>query len=332
MGGESIMGNMWETIRLLIIVILSILGTSFIAIFIYKYKHEKLLQNLEDMLEEGIKGTFKERIYDESKLSAVEHQMAKYIANCSASATHLKKEKNHIETLIADISHQTKTPIANILLYAQLLKEQEMEESGRTCVEVLTQNAEKLNFLITALVKLSRLETGIIQLALKEEGLEEFIKKSVEQVQFKARQKSIDIKVEIQDHARAYFDMKWTMEAVSNLLDNAIKYSSSNTCITIKVESYEFFVRIDIKDEGIGIQEEEHSKIFQRFYRSYEVANEEGVGIGLYLAREIISNEGGYIKLSSKVGEGSTFSVFLPILHEENRKKNSMKDEIFQSC
>ena len=102
-----------------------------------------------------------------------------------------------------------------------------------------------------------------------------------------------------------------TLEAISNIVDNAIKYTPDGS-IDISMREYEMFVRVDIQDTGIGIPEEEQAKVFGRFYRSVDTGVLEGVGLGLFLARQIISGEGGYIKLSSTVGEGTTFSVFLP--------------------
>ena len=109
----------------------------------------------------------------------------------------------------------------------------------------------------------------------------------------------------------ATFDSKWTTEALANIVDNAVKYTEHGT-ITISAVSYEMFARIDISDTGAGISESEQSKIFTRFYRSKNVREQEGVGIGLYLARQIISGESGYIKVASGPRKGSTFSVFLP--------------------
>ena len=126
----------------------------------------------------------------------------------------------------------------------------------------------------------------------------------------KAEKKGLKLELNKTD-AKAVIDAKWTHEALANIVDNAIKYTD-NGSIKISVTPYEMFVRVDIKDTGIGISEEEHPKIFKRFYRGTEVKQKEGVGIGLHLAREIISEEGGYIKLSSVPCEGSTFSVFLP--------------------
>ena len=133
---------------------------------------------------------------------------------------------------------------------------------------------------------------------------------AVKETESKARTKGLELILHDMDE-KAYFDSKWTLEAICNILDNAVKYTNEGS-ISLSVTAYEMFVRIDIKDSGIGIKEEEFSKIFSRFYRSEDTKNMEGVGIGLYLSRQIISGEGGYIKVSSVYGQGSTFSVFLP--------------------
>ncbi|MEN6347940.1 MAG: HAMP domain-containing sensor histidine kinase, partial [Syntrophomonas sp.] len=213
--------------------------------------------------------------------------------------------------LISDISHQTKTPIANILLYSQLLSEHELPEDCTVCVQALSAQAEKLNFLISALVKTSRLETGIITVTPKQEAVQRILNEAREQIMPKANARGISIVME-DTEIKACFDLKWTTEAIYNIIDNAVKYTESGGSITIKAIPYELFCRIDITDNGIGIREDEQSKIFTRFYRSGAVNDQEGVGIGLFLTREIVAAEGGYIKVSSVPGSGSTFSVFLP--------------------
>ena len=112
--------------------------------------------------------------------------------------------------------------------------------------------------------------------------------------------------------ASAYFDPKWTQEALGNLIDNAIKYTPAGGSVTVSVTPYELFCRIDVADTGPGIPEDEQARIFERFYRSPTVRDEQGVGLGLYLAREIAAANGGYIKVTSRLGKGSTFSLFLP--------------------
>ncbi len=160
-------------------------------------------------------------------------------------------------------------------------------------------------------MKTSRLETGIITVAPKQEAVQRLLDEAREQIQPRAEAKNISITLEAADMS-AFFDLKWTAEAIYNILDNAVKYTKSGGSIVVKALSYELFCRIDIIDNGMGIAEHEHSKIFARFYRSADAGNQEGVGIGLFLAREIVAAEGGYLKVSSRRGSGSTFSVFLP--------------------
>ena len=282
------------------------------AIFVASARRaeRKVLSKLNEMLDIAINGTFTENTFDESALSAVEAKMARFLSSCAVSSKNLSDEKNKIKELISDISHQTKTPIANILLYTQLLKECQLPVDCVIQVDTLSVQAEKLSFLIESLVKTSRLETGIITITSQKGNVGELVKAAVSQAEAKAKAKDMAIYVETSE-CTAYFDKKWTAEAIYNILDNAVKYSPNGSKINISIISYELFCRVDIADEGLGISEDEQSRVFARFYRSAEVTNCEGVGIGLFLAREIITSGGGYIKLSSTPGKGSVFSVFL---------------------
>ncbi len=277
-----------------------------------RLKNRRLLQRIGRMIDEAIMGSFVEEVYDETQLSALETKMSHYLTACTVSARNLQREKNKIHTLISDISHQTKTPISNILLYAQLLSEEELSEKTKEKLSALASQAEKLDFLIASMIKASRLETGIISIASRKNSLEELLTSAMEEIRPKAEMRFIQIQTEAWE-GEAVFDLRWMTEALYNILDNAVKYSPENSVITIAVRYYEAFYRIDIKDEGIGIAEEEHSKIFTRFYRSQAVSAFEGIGIGLYLSREIVTACGGFLQVSSKLGRGSTFSIFLPV-------------------
>ena len=282
-----------------------------LVIFINHLRTKKTIDTIENMLNEAAKGNFSEKSFDETRLSSLETRFAHYLSASVVSARNLEKDK--IKSLIADISHQTKTPIANLLLYSELLLEDDTDNLSVQMRENIVQlhaQSEKLQFLIASLVKLSRLENGILQLSPQEEALKSMLTLAVKETEFKARAKGLELILHDTDE-KAYFDSKWTLEAICNILDNALKYTNEGT-ISLSVTAYEMFVRIDIKDSGIGIKEEELPKIFSRFYRSEDTKNMEGVGIGLYLSRQILSEEGGYIKVSSVYGQGSTFSVFLP--------------------
>ncbi len=222
------------------------------------------------------------------------------------------EEKDRIKALIADISHQTKTPIANILIYTELLKEQELTDEARQNVELLETQTQKLNFLIASLVKLSRLETGIIALHPRENYVAGLLEEVYRQFHHKADEKGLYLRVETQgmQETTAVFDEKWTREALGNVIDNAVKNTKTGG-VTVLIKPYEMFVGIEVADTGIGISEEEQAKIFGRFYRTVEVSGEEGVGIGLYLTRQILQMEGGYIKVVSEAGKGTKFTLYL---------------------
>ena len=272
---------------------------------------KRVMKNLNRMLDAAMAGTFAEQDFDESLLSAVESRFAHYLAANAVSAQKLQEEKDKIKTLIADISHQTKTPAANILLYTQLLAEQDLSPEGRDCAAALEGQVEKLCALIEALVKTSRLEAGILALHPKAGPLASMLEDAAAQFVPKAAEKGIALTLAHTD-ASAVFDPKWTAEAVCNLLDNAVKYTPAGGTVAVEVIPYQMFCRISITDSGPGIPEEERAKVFQRFYRSPAAYEAEGVGIGLHLARQIAEGQGGYIKVSSRPGRGSCFSLYLP--------------------
>lgn len=276
-----------------------------------RWRTRRLLKRLNHMLDEAIRGDFAERDFDESLLSAVETRLAHYLSASSLSARNVQEEKDKIKALIADISHQTKTPIANVLLYTQLLAEQDLPPESRACVKALAGQAEKLQSLIEALVKTSRLETGILAFHPAAAPLAPMLESAVAQFAPKAAEKGLVLTL-VPTDATAVFDAKWTAEAVCNLLDNAVKYTPAGGSIIVQAIAYEMFCRVNVTDTGPGIPEEEQSKVFQRFYRSTAAHEAEGVGIGLYLARQIAEGQGGYIKVASRPGKGAKFSLYLP--------------------
>ena len=276
-----------------------------------RWKLKRAMRELNEMLDAAIRDEFQETALDESMRSSVEAKLADYLSASAVSARKVKAEKASIEALISDISHQTKTPLANILLYTQLLSEQELSESGQSCAAALEGQTKKLQTLIDSLVKLSRLESGILTFHPQPGPLSPMLQSAAAQLRPRAGEKGITLTLCPTD-AEAIFDRKWTEEAVCNLLDNAVKYTPTGGHVRLQAIPYELFCRIDVTDDGPGIPEEEQPKIFGRFYRGQAHPSAEGVGVGLYLVRQIARGQGGYVKVSSRPGEGATFSLFLP--------------------
>lgn len=274
---------------------------------------ESTISRMDEMLDNALTNPAAVLDYDELQLSLLENKLTRLLTASSLSAISIAEEKNRIQTMVADISHQTKTPIANILLYAQLLEEQkDLPGESLRLARHITSQSEKLGFLVQALVKISRLEAGIITVAPRPAQVEELLIGCIDGITEKAREKEIKLQLSCAEDLHAFFDPKWTEEAIGNVLDNAVKYTPPGGNISVWATAYEMFTRIDIADTGMGIEEQEINRIFQRFYRSPGVGQEEGVGIGLYLTREILSLQGGYIKVKSKPLNGALFSVFLP--------------------
>lgn len=271
----------------------------------------RIMAHMDRMLDRAISGEFPDGPIDESQLSRLEAKLAHYLSASSTSMRNVSDEKNKIKTLIADISHQTKTPIANVLLYAQLLSEQELTPEGRACASALEEQAQKLQTLIDALVKTSRLETGVFVMHPVPGPLAPTLEEAVAQFAPIASEKGVSLTLTPTD-AAAVFDAKWTGEAVCNLLDNAIKYTPSGGSVTVEAAAYEMFSRVSVIDTGPGIPEAEHAGVFRRFYRAAAFHQQPGVGIGLYLTRQIAERQGGFVKLYSRPGRGATFSLYLP--------------------
>lgn len=221
------------------------------------------------------------------------------------------REKEEIKELISDVSHQTKTPIANMKIYLDVLKEEPMSDKGKVFLENLESQTEKLHFLFQSMVKMSRMETGIIKIQRERTPLLETLGKAVAAIVPKAEKKQIQLFVQYKEEIEISHDKKWTEEAIFNILDNAVKYTDVGGKIEIAVSVLEIYTRISIMDSGKGIALERQAEIFNRFYREPEVHDQEGIGIGLYLARKIIELQNGYIEVRSQINEGSDFQIYL---------------------
>ena len=227
--------------------------------------------------------------------------------------TGVASERADLQELISDISHQVKTPISNLkMINATLLEQEVPQDKQREFLLASGTQLDKLDFLMQAMIKTSRLETGVISLEKKQQPIYDTLAMALGGIFLNAERKHIQVEVNCPETLVVSHDRKWTAEALFNILDNAVKYTPEYGSIRVCVESWEMHLKISITDTGKGIPENQQGAIFRRFYREENVHDIEGIGIGLYLAREIISLQNGYIQVTSQVGTGSTFSVFLP--------------------
>lgn len=271
----------------------------------------RLVRRLDRMLTDAIDGGFVEESFDETALSALESRMARLLRGSAAANRALSAEQAAVQSLISDISHQARTPMANVLLYASLLEETELSDAQRARLTPLRAQAEKLRFLLENLIQASRLETGLLQLAPADNRVDGLLEQAAGEARAAAAGKGLRLTVR-PCGAVACFDARWTPEALYNLVDNAVKYTPPGGSVTLSARLTDSFCRVDVADTGPGIPESEQAAIFGRFARGSAARSAEGLGIGLYLARQIAAGQGGYIRVSSAPGQGSVFSLYLP--------------------
>ena len=249
----------------------------------------------------------------ETIFARISYRLSRLYGILQENRRKVDQERRELQELVSDISHQVKTPVANLKMVTDtLLAKPVTEQERRDFLQGIRSQTDKLEFLVQSMGKASRLETGAVTLEKKDVPLLDTLAQAMSGIVYGAEQKGISVEVQCPDDLRVSHDSKWTAEALFNLLDNAVKYTPTGGKISVSVEQWEMYVKLDVTDTGRGIPESRQAAIFRRFYREEEVHDQPGVGIGLYLAREIISRQGGYIKVTSEVGRGSTFSVFLP--------------------
>lgn len=255
-----------------------------ICFILYKYiilRNE--MRELSNYIDSALDGNLEITEFDEKELSKIKSKLIKFLYASQVKESKINTEKSKTKDLIADISHQTKTPITNLSLYISLLEDDPKDEY----IEIIKYELNKLNFLIQNLVKSSRLESDII-------GLQK------NQANLKGEDLIFDL------------DERWLKEAIHNLVDNAIKYSPNGSTINISVYKSYLNYNLDIENECKDLLEETLTNIFKRFYRGKNSVSKDGLGLGLYIAREIIEKHDGNIRASLDENK-IKFSVDFPL-------------------
>ena len=280
----------------------------------FQFQNRKEMEALSETLEKLINGETPETegISQDTLPSKVRSQILRLGEIMKAKDQALGKEKEEIRGMIADTAHQLRTPLANMESYLELLETMDWEEKEReNYLLALRESQEKIRFLTEGLIKMARLESRIIQIRKEARDLQETLLESILQVKKEAEEKHIEIRLEMTEGEQAPHDRQWLGEAVYNLLDNSVKYSEEYGQILMTVVRNEMFTEIRVCDWGRGIEEGEENLVFGRFYRGKNVSGEKGFGLGLYLAREIVHQHGGFLRLKRQE-PGLSVSIYLP--------------------
>ena len=279
-----------------------------IGIILYKYivlRNE--MRELSDYIDKALDGNLEINSFDEKELSKIKSKLIKFLYANQVKEANINTEKNKTKDLIADISHQTKTPITNLSLYISLLEDDPKDEY----IEIIKYELNKLEFLIQNLVKSSRLESDIISLQKHQANLKNIVEDVLREFKVILDEKCIRINLKDEDLI-FNLDERWLKEAIHNLVDNAIKYSPNGSTINISVYKSYLNYNLDIENECKDLSEETLPKIFERFYRGKNSVSKDGLGLGLFIAREIIEKHGGNIRASLDENR-IKFSVDFPL-------------------
>ena len=287
-----------------------LIGLLVILIGILLYKYVVLRNELGELsayIDKALDGNLEITEFDEKELSKIKSKLIKFLYANQVKEKKINTEKNKTKDLIADISHQTKTPITNLSLYISLLEDDPKDEY----IEIIKYELNKLNFLIQNLVKSSRLESDIIGLQKNQANLKDLVKDVLKE--FKVTLDEKEIRIDLKDEDLLFdLDERWLKEAIHNLVDNAIKYSPKGSTINISIYKSYLNYNLDIENECKDLSEETLPKIFERFYRGKNSVSKDGLGLGLYIAREIIEKHGGNIRASLDENR-IKFSVDFPL-------------------
>ncbi|SFQ41049.1 His Kinase A (phospho-acceptor) domain-containing protein [Lachnospiraceae bacterium XBB1006] len=275
-----------------------------------KQEYQQLLQTLDRILA----GEPVEEHFDETMDAAIADRVKRIMGMVLVRQEQAESERDKVKRLISDIGHQIRTPLANITLYTGLLQERLEKSEDAKLAEKIANNAQTLSFHVQELLKASYAEQELICVRPEKAAVADIVQGAGQRVEGLAMDKGISMRIDC-GKEMALADKKWTEEALFNVLHNAVKYSEVGSEIVVETEGYESFVCIRVKDEGIGIPEEETGAVCGRFYRGSNVTKEKGLGIGLYLTREVLRRQQGYLKITSKIGKGTTVALYL--LREE---------------
>lgn len=292
-------------ISILIIIVFSIL-----IIYINKIynKIKKLSIYTNDILNNKYNMDIRE--YSEGDISNLKNDLYKMTIKLKEQNELSLKDKIYLQDTLSDISHQLKTPLTSMYVINELLYDDKLDKSlKKELLNKSKKGLERIEWLITSLLKMSRLDSGSEKLILERVKLINIINKTIEPIRIPLELKNINLNVSCSNDIKVNVDVNWTTEAVINILKNAMEHTLENGNINIVCSDNPLYTMISISDDGCGISKKDLPHIFERFYKG--MSNKESIGIGLNMSKKIIENENGNISVKSKENEGTTFIIKL---------------------
>ena len=276
-------------------------------------KNRRMYQEVDRMMDRLLDDKVIEQTdLKEGEISALAGKARRIQEKLQIEVGGAQREKEQVKSLISNMSHQLKTPLANIMMYEEILEDESLPRAEQEkFLGKMKKQSEKVEWILNSLFKMVKLEQDVIVFEAEAALIRRTLLDAVNLVYEKAERRQIEIETEYFPDCRLYHNPKWTTEVFANILENAVKYTPRNGLITIGMRRYEMYTEIWFRDTGMGIAKEELTEIFKRFYRSRDVENMDGSGIGLYLSKLILEKEKGYMNVASEPGKGSCFSVFL---------------------
>ncbi len=281
-----------------------------IAIYLYMKKRQKRIRRLTFYMQALNRRGYKLEIEEneDDELSGLRNEIYKLTVFLKEQAERALAQKQALADSVTNISHQLKTPLTSaIILIDNLSENPDMDvRTRRHFLAEITEQITGMSWLITAMMKLSRLDAGVVELQGSRFELKHFVEEILARLEIAAELRQISFSMEIPEGAALYGDRKWTAEALLNLIKNAIEHSPAGSVVKIAAEDNEVYTQISVRDYGAGITREEQDKLFRRFYNGNS-AREDSMGIGLALAKEIVEKQGGYLSVDSRTGKGTVF-------------------------
>ena len=309
---KELENSMNTSIRINIAIIVLLGVIAIIVALIYTNKRDKSLRSINKYLDKVNNGNYELKIEDngEDEISRLRNELYKTTILLRESAENSEKEKTNLSNSLADISHQLKTPLTSIRIMLDNIEENpNMDEKTRNeFIEEISRQIDWISSLVISLLKLAKFDAGAIIMQDTQINVKKLIDNVINNLAIMIDIKNIKIEEKIDEDVILRADYNWQLEALTNIIKNCIEHSKEDSKIKIEVENNSIFVKIKITDEGEGIEKEDLSHIFERFYKSKQVS-ENSIGIGLSLAKTIIEKENGYIKVDSELGKGTTFEI-----------------------